>query len=107
MAVHVLGGGALGRLFAVNLRARGVPVSLIVRRPPSESDLDITLRESSSASGAITNEQTHAVAVERAENTNTDNVASEPISTLLVATKVFDATNAIAQVLPRLSSERY
>jgi hypothetical protein len=41
------------------------------------------------------------VAVESAQGT------TEPISTLLVSTKAFDATNAITQVLPRLSSERY
>ena len=80
MAVHVLGGGALGRLFAVSLRARGVPVSLIVRRPPSEPSLDITLRQSFSAS-ETSKEQTHAVAVESAQGT------TEPISTLLVDRK--------------------
>ena len=94
MSVHVLGAGSLGTLFAAHLRGAGrLKTTLLLRKPPPTGQVLLCVTR---GTGHSSLRSEHIV---DAEHSNGD---GPPISTLVVATKAFDARGAIESVVPRL-----
>ncbi|HEX8596315.1 MAG TPA: putative 2-dehydropantoate 2-reductase [Pseudomonas sp.] len=91
---HVLGAGSLGSLWAARLARAGLPVNLILRNAQRLADYQ--------ANGAVITLVEHGVEQPVAINAQTVQ-STEPIERLLVACKAYDAEQAVASLLPRLS----
>lgn len=82
---HILGAGALGSLFAAQLRAQGLPCRLLGRRGAAPGQRRVEL------------ERPLAVPVEPLEA-----LPAASVAFLLIATKAYDVAPALAQALPAL-----
>ncbi|WP_426140250.1 putative 2-dehydropantoate 2-reductase [Pseudomonas sp. DWP3-1-2] len=93
---HVLGAGSLGSLWAARLARAGLPVRLILRDAPR-----LAAYETNGAAITLVEhgvEQRVPVSAQVADDI-------EPIKRLLVACKAYDAEQAVANLLPRLSAD--
>lgn len=87
---HIIGGGAIGCLFAANLQRSGVRCSLVLRRSgPSRCNIEID-----EATGQ------HSITVSATSASN-----PAPIRHLLVTTKAYDMESALLSVAHRLGRD--
>mmetsp|Transcript_31611 Transcript_31611/g.96751 ORF Transcript_31611/g.96751 Transcript_31611/m.96751 type:complete len:340 (-) Transcript_31611:153-1172(-) len=96
--VHVLGGGALGTLWAVHLAESGIPTTLLLRNATPAARTRRLL-------GRVTCgwESRVSPMVEMAAEPSSG--PGEAISTLVLATKAYSAAGALEGVLPRLAPD--
>jgi 2-dehydropantoate 2-reductase len=87
---HVLGAGAIGCLFAARLNKGGHAVTLLLREPPPDPELDLTLEDAN----GVHHLQIAAQAV----------ADGDDIDLLLVTTKAYDVAAAVAAVAHRLNA---
>ena len=92
---HVLGAGSLGSLWAARLARAGLPVKLVLRNAERLAAYE--------ANGAVITLVEHGVE-QRVPVTAQIVESREPIERLLVACKAYDAEQAVASLLPRLSA---
>lgn len=91
---HILGAGSLGCLWAARLARAGLPVMLVLRSAERLAAYQ--------ANGAVITLVEHSV--EQHVPVSAQTVASlDPIERLVVACKAYDAEQAVAGLLPRLS----
>ena len=100
--VHILGAGALGRLFASRMVSAGVPTTLIMRAPNSNAEtvsLQNVWQGQANSQDARPHIEVHRISCETSSQIDS-------IQVLLVATKAHAAVTAIQGVSHRLSRDR-
>lgn len=101
--VHVLGGGALGSLFAAHLSRAGCDTTLLLRpQRITGSHCTIRITEGDSHAGDSAMEQEMKVASSQTV-AGSDHDHTTPFDMLVVATKAFDVRNALDGVRARLA----
>lgn len=90
---HILGAGAVGCLFAARLERAGIDVSLLLRSPEREQQLNLNANRISLQDGDRVEEV--PMQAELIEDGN-------PISHLLVTTKAYDSASALESIALRL-----
>lgn len=101
MRWHILGAGAIGCLFAERLDRAGLDPCLILR---SEEQLD-TLRQLDNRIRVQVDDQWHEASVDAELLHDCQNSDGPHIRYLLIATKAYDAADAIAEVSPHLAPD--
>ena len=90
--MHIVGAGALGTLWALRLKAAGLSPTLLVRSAPTAAAMRLR----------VINEHSDGSAEEHSARVESAGAAGAPISTLIVATKAFDARAAVRILVPRI-----
>ena len=112
MRFHVLGAGAVGRLFAAHLRQKGHEVTLLLRtdqkantfRDKINGRIQITDAYRTTL-GSTTGNGCHTWSVDGvdAEAVSNSLLSKRPIERLLVTTKAYDTVNALSSIWHRFN----